>query len=251
MLSLFRRPALAAVMIATAGLSMPSRAPAQDQAAGAPAPQGNQETLESRACLIMGYDLVAQYRQIGVPLDIEAIIQGIRLAAEDKPMPIPEQQCQEIVESFNVIVRKRMDALMQQQDAAMSGQAEANLKAGNEYLEKNRSVPGVQVYESGVQHRVIRAGTGPSPVFGETVRLHYTGRLVDGSKFDSSVGRDPAVFTVGGVIDGMNEVLQKMKVGEKCEMVIPAHLAYGMRAPDVIGPNQVLIFEVELLEIVK
>jgi FKBP-type peptidyl-prolyl cis-trans isomerase len=119
------------------------------------------------------------------------------------------------------------------------------------YLEKNMAKDGVEVTSSGLQYRVLREGTGKQPGATDTVRVHYRGRLVDGTVFDSSYKRgQPAEFRLDGVIPGWMEGVQLMREGAKYEFVIPARLAYGSKgAGDVIPPGATLIFEVELLEV--
>jgi len=121
------------------------------------------------------------------------------------------------------------------------------------FLAKNKEKPGVTVTPSGLQYEVITMGTGPKPTAESTVKVHYTGTLIDGTEFDSSVKRgEPATFPVTGVIPGWTEALQLMPVGSKFKLYIPASLAYGGQAMgQVIKPFSTLVFEVELLEIVK
>jgi FKBP-type peptidyl-prolyl cis-trans isomerase len=136
----------------------------------------------------------------------------------------------------------------QQQEALQS--SETNLKLGKEFLEKNAGKEGVMTTLSGLQYQVLKAAEGPKPAATDTVRVHYTGRLLNGTVFDSSVERgEPVEFPLNGVIPGWTEGLQLMSVGSKFRLWIPASLAYGARGRSGIGPNQVLEFEVELLEI--
>ena len=131
-------------------------------------------------------------------------------------------------------------------------QAEAELKEGQGFLAANRSKEGVITTASGLQYKVITEGTGAKPTAKDKVRCHYTGRLLDGTVFDSSVQRgQPAVFEVGQVIPGWQEVLQLMPVGSKFQVWIPSNLAYGTQGAGPIKPNSTLEFEIELLEIVK
>jgi FKBP-type peptidyl-prolyl cis-trans isomerase FklB len=124
-----------------------------------------------------------------------------------------------------------------------------NQSAGDAFLAGNKTKPGVITLADGLQYKVIKEGTGTQPSAQDIVTVHYVGTLVDGSEFDSSYKRgEPATFPVNGVIPGWTEALQKMKVGSVWELYIPASLAYGEAgAPPVIGPNEVLVFKVELL----
>jgi FKBP-type peptidyl-prolyl cis-trans isomerase FklB len=129
--------------------------------------------------------------------------------------------------------------------------AEANLKAGEKFLEENGKRPGVVVLASGLQYEIITEGTGPKPTATDKVTCHYHGTLIDGTVFDSSVKRgQPATFPLNMVIKGWTEGLQLMTQGSKWRFFIPPHLGYGDRKVSAqIGPNSTLIFEVELLDI--
>lgn len=123
---------------------------------------------------------------------------------------------------------------------------------GDKFLAENKSKEGVITTESGLQYKVEKEGTGAKPTATDKVKVHYTGTLLDGTEFDSSVKRgEPAEFPVGGVIPGWTEVLQIMPVGSKYVVWVPAELAYGERGGQGIKPNSTLKFEVELLDIVK
>ena len=133
----------------------------------------------------------------------------------------------------------------------MAKQGEANLKAGEAFLAKNAEQEGVVVLDSGLQYKVVEAGDGATPTADDVVEVHYRGTLIDGTEFDSSYARGESItFPVGGVIAGWTEALQLMPVGSKWELYIPSDLAYGPGGTQgAIGPNQALIFEVELLGI--
>lgn len=127
-----------------------------------------------------------------------------------------------------------------------------NKAAGEEFLAKNKAVEGVTETASGLQYEIIKEGNGPRPTITDKVKVHYTGTLLDGTVFDSSVERgEPAEFGVGQVIKGWTEALQLMPVGSKWKLYIPYDIAYGTRDMGQIKPYSMLIFEVELLDIVK
>lgn len=142
------------------------------------------------------------------------------------------------------VVRAAMEALGKKIMARKQATA-------SKFLEDNKKKDGVQVTESGLQYKVITAGNGATPTANSTVSVHYEGTLTSGDVFDSSLQRgEPATFGVSQVIPGWTEALMRMKVGDKWQLVIPPNLAYGERgSPPVIGPNETLIFTVELLEI--
>ncbi len=134
---------------------------------------------------------------------------------------------------------------------ALRLQSEANLKAGQAFLLANSQKPGVQVTDSGLQYRVLEAGTGEQPTAEDQVKVHYRGTLIDGSEFDNSHDRgDAAVFPVNRLIPGWTEALQLMKEGGRWELYIPSQLAYGKKSPSAaIPPSSTLVFELELIAI--
>lgn len=157
--------------------------------------------------------------------------------------------------------REDMDNLFQnlnkeiQEKKAAEAQAAGaeNEKIGKAFLEKNKSLPGVKVTPSGLQYKITQEGKGASPKAESTVKVHYKGMLINGKTFDSSIDRgEPAEFPLNGVIKGWTEGLQLLKVGGKATLYIPSELAYGDQgAGGLIGPKETLIFEVELIDIVK
>jgi FKBP-type peptidyl-prolyl cis-trans isomerase FklB len=172
----------------------------------------------------------------------------------------PEIIAQAIVESFNgkenKLFKNGTDAdnfIRSYLKAASDKKAVVNKEKGEKFLAENAKKSGVKVTPSGLQYEVIKEGTGPKPTAENTVKVHYHGTTIDGEVFDSSVDRgEPATFPLNGVIKGWTEGLQLMNVGSKYKFYIPSELAYGARqAGQKIGPNSTLVFEVELLEIVK
>jgi FKBP-type peptidyl-prolyl cis-trans isomerase FklB len=135
----------------------------------------------------------------------------------------------------------------------MQTSATKNQTTGAAFLAANKQKPGVVTLPDGLQYKIITEGKGERPTASDVVVVHYVGTLIDGTEFDSSYKRgEPATFPVGGVIPGWVEALQLMKKGSTWELFIPANLAYGERgAPPVIGPNETLVFKVELLDIKK
>lgn len=173
-------------------------------------------------------------------IDIDALLMAIRDVATGAEAKITPEEMVKVQQSFQ---------LKKQQEFASLGAQ--NLTLGEAFLEKNKSEDGVTVTETGLQFEVEREGKGKQPSDTNKVKIHYSGTLIDGTTFDSSYERnEPTEFPVAGVIPGFTEGLKLMKEGGKYRIVIPAALAYGEQGPASIGPNQVLIFDVELLEVI-
>ncbi len=161
---------------------------------------------------------------------------------------------EEIARGFIMAYITERDSQKAEQQAEMNKVTYKDYISENEaFLSKNKEKTGVTVTPSGLQYEVIKMGTGPKPTAESTVKVHYTGTLIDGTEFDSSIKRDaPAQFPVSGVIPGWTEALQLMPVGSKFKLYLPESLAYGPSAAgEIIKPYSTLIFEVELLEIVQ
>lgn len=151
------------------------------------------------------------------------------------------------------IVNEYFAKLEAEMQAEAAKQGEVNRKNGEAFLIENAKREGIKVTESGLQYEVLESGKGDSPKASDNVEVHYTGKLIDGTVFDSSVERGvPASFGVTQVIPGWVEALQLMHEGDKWRLYIPSDLAYGPNgAGGVIGPNMTLIFDVELLRVIK
>lgn len=155
-------------------------------------------------------------------------------------------------EAAEAILNNKAAAKRAEEQAKRDAQAASNEAAGKAFLESNAKQEGVDSTASGLQYKILTAGNGPKPKATDRVKVNYRGTLIDGTEFDSSKEGEPVTMAVGGVIKGWQEALQLMPVGSKWQLFIPADLAYGKRgAGDKIGPNATLIFEVELVEIVK
>jgi FKBP-type peptidyl-prolyl cis-trans isomerase FklB len=153
------------------------------------------------------------------------------------------------IEELRAVMAKEEQKMTTAKDVT----AKKNLEVGKAFLAENAKLDGVKTTDSGLQYRVIKAGTGPSPKLTDTVTVHYKGTLIDGTEFDSSYSRNqPATFPLKGVVKGWQEALPMMKEGGKWEIFVPSTIAYGDKgAGGAIGPNETLIFEIELLNIQK
>jgi FKBP-type peptidyl-prolyl cis-trans isomerase len=237
------RPLSMLTLLALTLLVLPARSYAQE-AAELPSPL---PTPEARASYGIGRQIGRDLARIGLTddlLDLEALAKGIRDTQANADSQISQQEFQEAM----VEIQNRAQ---QQMQAKMQALGDKNRRDGPVFLEKYKALKGVQSTDSGLLYKVVKEGTGPMPKATDMVKVHYRGRLVDNSEFDSSYKRDePAVFPVNGVIPGWTEALMKMKVGSAWQLVIPSDLAYGADgSPPVIGPDAVLIFDVELLGI--
>ena len=182
--------------------------------------------------------------------NLDAMRMGLRDGLDSAGMMSPEE-VQEVVQTYMMKLQEEMMA-----EERVKG--EANRVAGEQFLAENGKRTGVMTTSSGLQYEVITMGTGPKPVAPQEVKVHYTGSLTDGTKFDSSMDRgQPATFSLGGgqrgVIPGMDEALQLMPVGSKWKVYIPSDLGYGSQSKpgSPIPASSVLVFDLELLEIVK
>ena len=202
-------------------------------------------TEKEQASYMIGMSMGKQLSEIKEDVNVDTLVKGLRASIAGEKLLLTEEQAKEIGEAFG----QRMQA---KQIAKAMAEAKANLEKGQKALAENGKKPGVVTTASGLQYQVLTEGKGAKPGASDGVKVNYKGTLLDGTEFDSSYKRgEPAVLPLQGVIPGWAEGLQLMPVGAKYKFWIPSKLAYGEQAPPMIGPNQVLEFEVELLEIVK
>jgi FKBP-type peptidyl-prolyl cis-trans isomerase FklB len=178
-------------------------------------------------------------------IDVEPkfVLQGIQDALANGKLQLTDDQIRTIMTDLQTQVRQKLEEKRQ-------AMIETNKKEGAAFMAANATKEGVVTLPSGLQYKILTAGTGPKPTAGDSVVCNYRGSLIDGTEFDSSYKRgQPATFPVSGVIRGWTEALQLMPVGSKWQLFIPADLAYGERGKEPIGPNSTLIFDVELMSI--
>lgn len=211
--------------------------------AGAAQPQVFRNETE-KASYAIGLQIARNLKAQGLPLDVAAFSEGFAVGFSGAPSRLTEEQLQQTLQAFQ-------QEMMQKQQAALAAEAAKNKEEGAAFLAANKTKEGVVTLPSGLQYKVIKAGKGKKPTADSTVRVHYTGKLLDGTEFDSSIkSGQPREFPVSGVIKGWTEALQLMEEGAKWELYIPSHLAYGDQgAGRVIKPGATLVFEVELLEV--
>ncbi len=194
----------------------------------------------------IGLDIGKNLKSQKIEVAAEVLAQGIKDIIDSNKTLLTETEAQEVLMAF----QKR---LMAKHEEMMKGQGDKNKIAGEEFLAANKTKEGVVTLPNGLQYKVITMGTGKKPKATDNVTVHYRGTLIDGTEFDSSIGRgEPTSFQLDQVIKGWTEGVQLMPVGSKFEFYIPSDLGYGDRsAGQLIQPNSTLIFEVELISINK
>jgi FKBP-type peptidyl-prolyl cis-trans isomerase FklB len=187
----------------------------------------------------IGVDVASSIKEMGFKeINSDAVGKAFNDVFNDVPVLISRENAQPIIRAYIDKVR-----------AEKAKEAE---KEANDFLEKNAKNEGVQTTESGLQYKIIKEGSGAIPKVTDKVKVYYTGTLVDGTKFDGTTEGNPASFNANGVIKGWTEALTMMPVGSKWQLFIPPGLAYGANPPrgSNIPPNSVLVFDIELLDIV-
>ncbi len=205
----------------------------------------------------IGLDFARSIESLSREVDVNSkmVLKGFKDGLSGKDVLITQEEFKKVMMDFQTEMQekqaKHQKEAMEKQNQEMAKVGEKNAKEGKEFLAKNAKKKGVKTTASGLQYKVLKAGTGKSPKVTDQVETHYRGTLLDGTEFDSSYKRgQPAVFPLNGVIPGWTEALQLMKVGGKQKIFVPSKLAYGPRgAGGMIGPNSTLIFEIELLAI--
>jgi FKBP-type peptidyl-prolyl cis-trans isomerase FkpA/FKBP-type peptidyl-prolyl cis-trans isomerase FklB len=189
----------------------------------------------------IGQQIGRQIKGQGIDIDADTLAASIGDAVSGKESRLKPEEMQA------AMMKAQQDAM-----AKMEAEGKANKEKGEKFLAENKAKSGVKTTPSGLQYEVITEGKGASPKATDVVKVNYKGTLLDGTEFDSSYKRgEPAEFPLNAVIKGWTEGLQLMKVGGKNRLFVPSDLAYGPQGRPGIPPNSTLVFEVELLDIVK
>ncbi|WP_342315301.1 FKBP-type peptidyl-prolyl cis-trans isomerase [Lysobacter sp. FW306-1B-D06B] len=202
-------------------------------------------TEKEQVSYMIGMDMARSLEQVKDEIDLDTLNKALKASlAGEKPL-LDEKQAGEIREAFaKKLQQKRIDKMI--------ADAKKNLEDGEKFLAENSKKPGVVTTASGLQYQVITEGKGPKPTVNDVVTAHYKGTLLDGKTFDSSYDRgEPANFPLSQMVPGWQEGIPLMPVGSKYRFWIPSKLAYGEQGAGPIGPNATIVFEVELLDIVK
>lgn len=203
------------------------------------------KTQNEKSSYVLGIEVAKQFDLSKDDIDTDAFLLGMKDHFANKKPKLNEEEARNAMMNFQDKEREREQEMLKK--LSIQNKKEAAL-----FLEMNKKKKGVVALASGLQYKVIKSGDGKvHPKKADTVLAHYHGTLLDGTVFDSSYKRrKPITFPVNGVISGWTEALQKMKVGDKWQLVIPSHLAYGEAgAPPKIAPGSTLLFDIELLEI--
>ncbi|NLZ17413.1 MAG: FKBP-type peptidyl-prolyl cis-trans isomerase [Desulfobulbaceae bacterium] len=204
------------------------------------------QTEEQKFSYAMGLSLGKYFKELEEQFDLNLVQQGIKDGFGGEKALLTEEESQVIQQNF---AQRQHDKQVQKTVAMI----QKNRKAADDFLAANKGKNGVKTTASGLQYKVIKDGKGAKPTAEDMVRVHYKGHTIDGKEFDSSYKRnEPAELNINQVIPGWQEALLLMPVGSTFELYLPPDLAYGDRgAPPVIEPGSLLIFEVELLDILK
>jgi FKBP-type peptidyl-prolyl cis-trans isomerase FklB len=211
-------------------------------------PAADEATYRQQVGYFIGREFGQSLRENGVVVDQQGLVAGISDGLKDAKPKWSEQELMAVMQRFNQEMQQKaaVRAQQAQQIAAVNRQQEAA------FLAENKTKEGVQATASGLQYKVLKQGNGPSPTRTDTVRCNYRGTLLNGEEFDSSERHGgPVEFPVSRVIPGWTEALQKMRVGDKWQLFVPAALAYEDQEQGKITPGSMLIFEIELLSIVN
>lgn len=227
-------------------------------ASGAATMPKNLDTIEKQVGYILGEQVgkemsgnLTELKDNGFNIDLKQVQQGIQDQLEGKASPLTDEQKKQISEQFV----KVMEENVKKKEEADKAKAGETLKAGEKFLAENKAKEGVKTTNSGLQYKVNKEGTGASPVLGDGVMVEYTGKLIDGTEFDSTAKHGGQPFAVpltgNSVIKGWTEGLQLMKEGGEYTLYIPAHLAYGDKGQGKIPANSVLVFDMKIVKVEK
>jgi FKBP-type peptidyl-prolyl cis-trans isomerase len=221
-------------------LCVSSLALAQQEPLQAPRPL---ETAKDKISYSVGVDIARNFRKQEVDFDVDVLIRGLKDATGDGKLALNEKEVRRVLNGFQGDVRRKMAA-----NRKIS--ADDNRRRGVAFLEENKLKPGIVTLPSGVQYRVITKAEGRKPTDADTIEVNYRGTVLTGAEFDATEEGKPARLQMGQLINGWRDALRQMPVGSKWQIFVPHILAYGERGVGAdIGPNETLVFEVELLGI--
>ena len=240
-----RMPSLLPLLIVVVTVA---RVSAQEPLA-APAPAGAAASPEDMGYAMgfrIGQQIRAEQQEIGSPVDVAGLAAGLADAVMGKKPTLDEPRFRAALAGLEAAMRRKQQEMVERMQAA----AKTNLAAGEAYLKKKSAEPGVKSLPSGLLYEVLKEGTGPQPTLDDMVVAHYSGKHIDGKEFDGTdPAGEPAEFPLRGVVPGWQEALPLMKTGSKWRIHLPPALGYGAEgSPPAIEPNEVLVFDIELVE---
>ncbi len=213
--------------------------------ASAPLLAQDLESRKGKLSYSVGWDIGADINRRSTEFDVESLITAIRdVVANNEPKVSPEE-----MKTLLTALQEKVRAEQVEQFRVLS---EENQVASELFLEQNKSKTGIVLLPSGVQYRIIEEGDGPRPSMDSRVSVHYRGSKLDGREFDSSFARGtPEEFNVNSVLKGWQDVLPLMKQGSTWQIFVPPELAFGTRGNPPVGPNEALMFDLKLVEILQ
>jgi FKBP-type peptidyl-prolyl cis-trans isomerase FklB len=201
------------------------------------------KTEKDKLSYSIGVSIAKNFKRDGTEVDLDLMIKGFKASLAGDKTAISDREVQQIIGSYQMELRKQ--AIAKNQAAIQE-----NKKKGDAFLAENKAKKGVSTADNGLQYKIIKKGSGKKPLESDTVEVNYRGTLIDGKEFDATQEGKPASLKVSSLIPGWKQALSMMPVGSKWQLVVPSQLAYGERgAGNEIGPNEVLVFELELLGI--
>lgn len=201
------------------------------------------KTDKEKLSYAIGASVAKNFKKQATDVDLDMFIQGLKNGLSGEKLRLSEKELHKVMNKYQGEVRQ--NALLSKRLAL-----EDNKKKGSEFLAENKTKPGIVVLPSGVQYKIIKAGNGKKPMDSDIVKVNYRGTLLDGTEFDATETGQPVDVKLSALIAGWKEALKLMPVGSQWQIFIPSQLAYGERGVGSdIGPNETLIFEVELLAI--
>lgn len=215
-------------------------------------PTHNLNTAEKRISSALGQAVGGQIKNTVDNIDLEAFISAIKRELKGETPVLSQEETMAAMQEFQTKAQKKMEAKAEENKKILAEKAKETKKVSEKFLTENKSKAGVKTTKSGLQYKIVKAGTGEVPKADSQVLVHYEGKLIDGTVFDSSYKRgEPVTFGVNQVIPGWTEALTMMPVGSEWEVYIPSDLAYADKDLPGIPANSVLVFKVELKEIKK
>jgi FKBP-type peptidyl-prolyl cis-trans isomerase len=208
------------------------------------------KTPKDKTSYAVGMSIGTGLHRQGVPVDAALVARGLRDGMTGAKPLLTDEEIKAVLTQLQGQMREQQQAKMAEQQAKAQEAAAGNKKIGDAFLAANKAKDGVVTLPSGLQYKVLTAGTGPKPAATDSVSCNYRGTFIDGKEFDSSKGT-PISFGVTGVIKGWTEALQLMPVGSKWQLFIPSDLAYGDGGRPGIPPGSTLLFDVELVSIAE